>query len=55
MVREANKVELKHVTTYVDVETYNKIESARGIYSRSSFIATVLMDVFSEIPAKQDA
>ena len=55
MAREADKVELRHVTAYVDVDTYNKIEQARGIYSRSSFVATVLMDVFSDVPVKQEA
>ncbi|WP_155395232.1 hypothetical protein [Methanosarcina mazei] len=50
MTRQNNTAELKQVITYIDTQTYNKIEAARGIYSRSSFVATVLMDVFSEIP-----
>lgn len=50
MVSKAENPKLKQISTYVDIDTYNKIEAARGIYSKSSFIATVLMDVFSEIP-----
>ena len=42
--------DLKQVTVYIDRDTYVKIEQARGIYSRSSFIATVLNDVFEDVP-----
>lgn len=55
MTRQAKTAELKQIISYVDADTYNKIESARGIYSRSSFVATVLMDVFSNVPVKQEA
>lgn len=50
MVTKAENVRLKQISTYVDIDTYNKIEAARGVYSKSSFVATVLMDVFAEIP-----
>lgn len=52
MARDNTTAELKHVTTYVDAETYAKIEQSRGIYSRSSFVATILADVFADIPVK---
>jgi len=45
--------DLKQVTVYIDSDTYIKIEQARGIYSRSSFIATVLNDVFEDIPRQE--
>jgi len=50
MAREANTTELKHITTYVDVDTWKRIEEARGIYSRSSFVANVLEEVFLNFP-----
>lgn len=45
MHSDVNK-NLRQVISYVDVETFNKIEEARGRYSRSAFVATVLADVF---------
>ena len=51
MVNKIVNGELKLISTYVDIDTYNKIEKARGLYSKSSFVASVLMDVFSEIPS----
>lgn len=50
MVSKIETGKLKQISTYVDIDTYNKIEAARGVYSKSSFVATVLMDVFAEIP-----
>ncbi|HEY3362658.1 MAG TPA: hypothetical protein VGK06_12815 [Methanosarcina sp.] len=40
---------LRLIATYVDVETYNKIEATRRHISRSAFVANVLTDVFSDV------
>jgi len=37
---------LRQIVTFVDYETFDRIEQARGRYSRSAFVATVLADVF---------
>lgn len=41
---------LKQVVTYVDPETFEKLEIARGFCSRSAFIGNVLTEVFENFP-----
>ena len=49
------QVELKPVMAYVDVETYNKIETARKRISRSAFVANILTDVFTDFETENKA
>lgn len=40
--------DLRQITTYVNMNTFNKIEDARSHTSRSAFVANVLETVFDE-------
>ncbi len=40
--------DLRQITTYVNVNTFNKIEDARSHISRSAFVANVLEIAFDE-------
>lgn len=46
---------LRMVATYIDVETYNKIEATRRHISRSAFVANILTDVFQDVEIPHNA
>jgi len=43
------KPELRQVMTYVDIETFYKLERVRKRTSRSAFVANILEEVFSHV------
>jgi len=54
MVKHSDvNLNLRQIVTYVDFETFNRIEEVRGRYSRSAFVASVLADVFEGIPEQE--
>jgi len=42
--------ELIRIATYVDKETYARMNRARGRISKSAFVANVLAEVFENFP-----
>lgn len=50
MTKFTTKNGLKQVVTYVDPETFQKLELARGFCSRSAFVGNVLTEVFENFP-----